>query len=430
MTNMAFQSFQPQRGDYVLVALLLAGVYFGFGPRSAFPDRFAWLADAWVQGEWTVTVQGFPDELIPADEAGEYFVAYPPLPAVILIPLRAAIGASFGSRAACRCFCIVAVLLWGGVLSRLAQRDIGPRLRKSDWYFWVLVLGLGTAVWDSATWAGDWHYAHAVAIAFFMAALLEFFGARRWWLLGAWLGLAILARPTTAFAGVFFLLAAIERPISRQQLRARLLVIIGPLLAVALLAGYNALRFGDPFDFGYDRMTLRGEGLALMNAYGQFHAVYVPRNLFWFFFAPPTTTSDGASPFLSYDLHGISVLLASPIFLLVGVAVWRRARQRIVWTAMVGIALCLIPLLLYFNTGFAQFGHRFSMDYLPLLMLLAFVGAGLVRRAVVRVLLVVSILIHVWGLLLVHPSQQARAWRPSFIELKEDSVAPSSTDEN
>jgi len=430
MTTMAGQSFQPQRGDYVLVALLLAGVYFGLGPRSGFPDRFALLADAWVRGEWTVTVQRFPDELIPSDEAGQYFVAYPPLPAAILIPLRAAIGASFGSRAACRCFCIVTVLFWGGVLARLAQRNIGPQLRKPDWYLWVLVLGLGTAVWDSATWAGDWHYAHAVAIAFFMAALLEFVGARRWWLLGVWLGLAMLARPTTAFAGAFFLLAAIERPISQQQLRARLLVIFGPLIAIALLAGYNALRFGDPFDFGYDQMTLRGEGLALMNAYGQFHAAYVLRNLFWFFLAPPATTGDGAFPFLSYDPHGLSLLIASPIFFLVVVALWRQGRQRIVWAAGVGIALCLLPLLLYFNTGFAQFGHRFSMDYLPLLMLMAFMGAGLVRRAVVRVLLVVSILIHVWGLLLVHPSQQARAWRPSFIELKVDSAASTVTDEN
>ncbi len=429
MTDVAGQSFQPQRGDYVVVALILAGVYLGLGPSIAFPDRFAWLADAWVRGEWTVTVQGFPDELIPAAEAGRYYVAYPPLPAVMLIPLRAAFGASFGSRAACRCACIAAVLIFGGMLSRLRQRDIGPRLSKLDWYLWVFALGLGTAVWDSATWAGDWHYAHAVALAFFMAALREYFGARRWWLIGVLLGPAMLARPTVAFTGAFFLLAAIDKPISKQLPRSRVLLIVGPLLAVGSLATYNVLRFGNPLDFGYDRMTLRDEGLALMNAYGQFNPIYTPRNLFWFFLAPPAPTSDGAFPFLSYDPHGLSVLIASPMFLLVAVALWRQGRQRIVWSSLVGIALCLIPLLMYFNTGFAQFGHRFSMDYLPLLMLLAFIGAGATRHRISRSLLIASILIHAWGLLLVSPSQQTRAWQPSIIEIKVNNQTPTPTPE-
>jgi len=430
MTDAAGQSFQPQRGDYVAIALILAVVYFGLGPSIAFPDRFAWLADAWVQGEWTVAVQGFPDELIPAGEAGRYFVAYPPLPAVMLVPLRAAFGASFGSRAACRCFCILAVLIFGGVLARLMQRNIGPRLSKLDWYLWVFAIGLGTAVWDSATWAGDWHYAHAVAVTFFMAALREYFGARRWWLIGVFLGLAMMARPTVAFTGAFFLLAAFEKPISKQLLRLRVLLIVGPLLAVALLAAYNALRFGNPFDFGYDRMTLRGEGLALMNAYGQFNPIYVPRNLFWFFFAPPAPSSDGAFPFLSYDPHGLSLLIASPMLLVVAVSLLRQGRQRIVWASLVGIALCLIPLLMYFNTGFAQFGHRFSMDYLPLLMLLAFMGASATRLSVSRGLLIASILIHAWGLLLVSPSQQTRAWHPSVIEMKVDNQTSSSPEES
>ena len=440
MNDKATPSFQPARGDYVLIAFVLALVYVGLGPQVPFPDRFALLADALVKGELTVAVDGFADELIATDQTGRYFVAYPPLPAVVLMPLRAAFGSEFGSRAACRLACVVAVLMFGSVLARVGRYCIDPVGSKVDWYLWIMVLGLGTAVWDSATWAGDWHFAHALALALFMTAMNEYFGRQRWRLIGVWLGLALLARPTMAFSGVFFLIAALQRsqnnntnksmkaslessaeagamPPNQSVLVKLTLLALGPAIAVALLAAYNAVRFGNPLDFGYDRLILRGEGLILMNAYGQFHPAYIPRNLFWYFFAPPALTPGGAFPFLSYDPHGLSIFMASPFVALVTGAKLKHWRERLVWSAMVAVGLCLIPLVLYFNTGFAQFGHRFSMDYLPLLMLLALIGANAVNRRIWRGLIIASILVHVWGLILVRPAHRIDAWQPSLIQL-------------
>jgi len=69
--------------------------------------------------------------------------------------------------------------------------------------------------------------------------------------------------------------------------------------------------------------------------------------------------------------------------------------------ALIAVAACLVPLLLYFNTGYAQFGHRFSMDYLPLLMVLVVAGMGARPSRLAYAAIAVSILIQTWGVFLV-----------------------------
>jgi len=219
---------------------------------------------------------------------------------------------------------------------------------------------------------GDWHLAHAVALAAMLLAVREWAGASRPLGIGGYVGLALLARPTCVFTMPFFLLPRLR---ARAWLEAAALV-AGPLVALSLLGLYNQARFGSPFDFGYERMLLTGAGQELMARYGQFHPRFIARNFFWFFLAPPWPLPGGRFPFLGYDLYGSSLFLASPALSYALVALWRSWRLPLVRDAAAGIGACLIPLLLYFNTGFGQFGHRFSMDYLPQLMLLVVIGMG------------------------------------------------------
>ena len=60
------------------------------------------------------------------------------------------------------------------------------------------------------------------------------------------------------------------------------------------------------------------------------------------------------------------------------------------------MALVSVPLLLYYNTGWVQFGYRFSLDLLPLAFVL--LATGLKRiTTLVKAAIVLAWLINLWG---------------------------------
>ena len=75
---------------------------------------------------------------------------------------------------------------------------------------------------------------------------------------------------------------------------------------------------------------------------------------------------------------------------------WPRDRgplHRTLWLCVAAVAL---PSLLYQNSGWVQFGYRFSLDYVALLvMLLAIGGRPLTRFA--RALIIAGIVINLFG---------------------------------
>jgi hypothetical protein len=69
------------------------------------------------------------------------------------------------------------------------------------------------------------------------------------------------------------------------------------------------------------------------------------------------------------------------------------------WTALV---LLLVPLLLYYNTGWVQFGYRFSLEFMiPVMVLLAVAvrsGATLAFRLLVLLAIMINAAGTIWWL--------------------------------
>jgi hypothetical protein len=77
-----------------------------------------------------------------------------------------------------------------------------------------------------------------------------------------------------------------------------------------------------------------------------------------------------------------------------------KARQRspVVLGAWLSTLLLLIPLVIYCNTGWVQFGYRFSMDFIiPVMVLLAFASQGKMP-ALMKVLIILGVIVNLWGL--------------------------------
>lgn len=378
----------------VLVYLLLP-VFQGEKPRPS--GHFSKLAGAFIEGKLSIDVgQGRIGELIPGEEPSRFYCPYPPLPAVLLMPFVLLGATSVKVEIACRVVSLMNVWLFDACLHRMPLKMGRAPLTDAGRVVITFLFGFGTVTWHNAEMGGDWHLAHAVAMCAMLLALREYTRADRPLVVGLFIGFTMLSRPTAALTGLFFVLPLL----TRKQFGALARLSVGPTVALILLGAYNAARFGSVTDFGYERMLLEGEGQRLMAAYGQFDQAFVVRNFFWFFLAPPWGRSDGAFPWLGYDPHGLSLFMASPALLYAFVALRREWKQTCVREAVVSIAVCLVPLLLYFNTGYWQFGHRFSMDYLPMLMVLVVAGVGSRPNRVAYGLIALSIGVQAWAVVL------------------------------
>lgn len=386
-------------GLAVAVYLLLPMLPVYKAQRPNWVVHFPELANAFSHGRLDIEVADAPShrsELIPAATGGGFYCPYPPLPAVLLMPFVAIWGTSLKLELICRGLSVVNVLLFDVCLCRMVPKLGLPALAQRARVLFGLLFAFGTIAWHNADMGGDWHFAHAAAVCAVLLALCEFFGRRRFWIIGIMAGAAILCRPTTALVALFFVLP----PLRGKQWAQLGQWVIGPLAAIALLGWYNFARFGDAWDFGYERMVLRGEGLELMRMYGQFNQHFVLRNFYWFFLAPPWVGREGASfPWLGYDPHGLSLFIATPAAIFALAAIRRKWGEPIVRHVCFAIGACLIPLLMYFNTGFMQFGHRFAMDYLPLLMILIVMGMKAKPSRLGVGLIVASIVVQAWGIL-------------------------------
>jgi hypothetical protein len=229
---------------------------------------------------------------------GRYYLYFGVVPAVVLYgPFNLLTGRYLGDPQAGFIFCAVGFLAGTALLGAVRRRYF-PGLGSVGWFAGVLAWGGLTlvplllrrmAIWEVAIAAG---FAFSVLAAW---ALFHAFHSRRstLWLVGASLayGLAIGARPTYAFGAI-----ALLGPVLwgwRAAVRARgetaparwpaALAAVGPVtLIVAALLGYNALRFGNPLEFG-ERYQLSGVYESHLR---HFSPSYVGYNLRAYFLAP------------------------------------------------------------------------------------------------------------------------------------------------
>jgi|FLYL01.1.fsa_nt_gi hypothetical protein len=98
--------------------------------------------------------------------------------------------------------------------------------------------------------------------------------------------------------------------------------------------------------------------------------------------------------------EGIPIPLNTvPFFVLIGAAVWFGRRDKFVlacWAAVIPTALMLFT---FAGTGFAQFGYRFSLDYMPFLFLLTAHAIGRDAAWYHKALIVLAVLVNLWGVL-------------------------------
>lgn len=228
----------------------------------------------------------------------------------------------------------------------------------------------------------------ALALTGLLLFLLEFAGRRRMWVLGVGLAVAAWSRQITCVLAVPMLWAAWRAdPSARISKMAGSLAIVAFVGVVPMLL--NAAKFGNPFDSGYMHIYAdRPEDAFSRDAYthGLFSPSYVPRNLYYTHLGPPEIhkirIADTDQVFLQPNEMGTGLWWTSPILLWLIFDPRRIARNRDWGVLLAAAVLANIALMFYHSTGYQQRGfHRYSLDYLPVLMVLVAPVAVAGRRA-------------------------------------------------
>jgi hypothetical protein len=177
---------------------------------------------------------------------------------------------------------------------------------------------------------------------------------------------------------------------SGRRLAPQLLRFALPVIAFAA-AGmiYNALRFHSPTEFGHTYLDVRQQAQIEQWGLASYH--YLARNLTVGFTLLPEWL--GRAPWIQISGHGLALWFTTPLVLFV---LWPRDKPPIHRALWITIALVALPSLLYQNSGWVQFGYRFSLDYFVFLIMLVAVG-GRPISALAKTLIAFAIIVNLFG---------------------------------
>ncbi|HET9621769.1 MAG TPA: hypothetical protein VFP84_10400 [Kofleriaceae bacterium] len=317
------------------------------------------------------------------------YMSFPPFPSVVMLPV-ALIAGRAGNDMIPTWLCAAAILpLALLVLRRLVAAGLSRRTLAEDLWL-VAMLAFGSVLFFAAVQGQVWFTAHVIGVALALIYVWASIEAGRPVIAGLALGAASLTRTAMAFMVVLFVLEAWR--IHRRASWRVLLPFFAPVVVLAIAGGaYNLARFGSPTEFGHTFLEVRQQ--AQIEHYGLASVHYLGRNLAVVLALFPSFVA--RAPYVQISGHGLALWLTTPVLIFL---VWPRGKspiRRALWLSVLVVAL---PSLLYQNSGWFQFGYRFSLDYMVLLVaLLAVDDRPLGKLA--KVLIVIGIAINLFGAL-------------------------------
>ncbi|BDG10442.1 hypothetical protein [Anaeromyxobacter paludicola] len=339
--------------------------------------HFLWQAQAWLHGQLHLLAP--PPNLNDWARVGErWYVSFPPGPALLLVPGVALLGLGFPDVAFTVAFAALNVVLVFRVLERLRESGEDRRTRAEDVAL-ALLFAFGTVSFSCSIRGEVWFTAEVLGVTASCLFLLAAHRAAHPLAAGVAWSFAAVTRAPLLFSGLFFLLelaaggGALGRGLGwraaladRARWRKLGLFLLGAAPLLGLAAALNQARFGSPFDFGHAHLW-HNRVNADVARWGLFSPHYLEKQLHAAFTRLPHL----AGGRLAYDPDGLSLFVTTPLFLFL---LWPRERPRLHRILWLTVAATALPGFLYQNTGYVQFGYRFSLDYTPHLFLLLALG--------------------------------------------------------
>jgi hypothetical protein len=333
------------------------------------------------------------------------YVSFPPFPGLAMLPAVAIWGMRTNDVIFNVLLAPLAPALLFLLLRKLRARGHSERSESDDLWL-VFILGVGSVYYFSSVRGEIWYTAHICAVVLCVLYTITSLDAERPTLAGLALACALLSRPEMLFAAPLFLWEAVrvslrptasanapgeaaaaggeagaEAPPGVRRLAtdlwhrldgarlARILVRFAvPMMVLgAIAAALNVARFQRPTEFGHTYLNVVQHDQ--IQRYGLFNVIYLGRNLACALALTPRIIA--GRPWIMVSWHGLALWVTTPVLLYL---LWPRQKGPLHWPLWISIACIALPDLLYQNSGWVQFGYRFSLDYMVFLMMLLAVG--------------------------------------------------------
>jgi len=340
---------------------LLAGVLLSITPPMNAYDGPLRLARELAEGrtylpEFVSWIEMFRHD-------GRDYLAYPPMVSFVLVPYVLLTDGLFGQPVANTLFILGSAGLLYGLMRRL------PGVESLAWRA-VVAYTVGSPMLYSAS-AGDvWLLMHSEGNFFLFLTLFFVLVRRHLFVAGFFFMVAMQTRYSVALASLTFGLLFLQNAPAGKRFatafRSGLWFTAGAMPALAVVLLYQWWTLGDPllspYSAGWREWGLKGP---------QFSLRYFWVNLPVYTYATPTFLPE--FPWMRFDASGQSIFFLSPFFLgLFGADVRRPWVLAFLPTVIATFGFYLV----YFGTGFAQFGARYLQDVYPLLLPVAFSAFG------------------------------------------------------
>ncbi|MBK9069489.1 MAG: hypothetical protein IPL79_00550 [Myxococcales bacterium] len=423
--------------------------------RGSAAPQFVYQADAWLHGSleiapplqdqdwakltqvtlasgetrWGRRLTTQPDmfrattgETMPIAEIAQWgreaiYMSFPPFPTLLMLPVAATSGRDGNDVATTVVLAAMIAPLCLLFLRRLRREihgDAVPAKAHADDVWLTLALVLGSVLLYASVGGKVWYTAHVTGVLLCLLYATASLGARAPFFAGLAFGAAVLTRTPMVFMMPLFLLE-VWRVAGSGRRRAWLLVqFVLPAVAFAAAAmWHNHARFGSFTEFGHSYLDVRQQ--LQIEQHGLFAYEYLSRNLSVALTLLPHWL--GQAPWIAVSGHGMALWVTSPflLWLLAGGAhatsaptdqtmIFPSARDAVVIpisralrrSLAISAAAVALPALFYQNSGWVQFGYRFSLDYMVLLLGILALG-GVARSRWFRAAVVLAIAINIFG---------------------------------
>ena len=441
-----FQRLFASRWGLLVIYLAFLGAYLGASGgrlrQHSQYNHFVYLAEGWLQGrldmpvpppnenDWARvevlhlkdgrTLKGMFGKIGPTDRfyplrgpsltidneqissrSDIRYVSFPPFPAVVMLPFVAVTHLKFNDVLFTAIWAAINPVLLFLLLRRLRARGYSKRSVADD--LWLTVMfGVGSVYYFSSVIGQVWFTAHVIGVTCAIGYAWASLDAVHPMLAGLCVGLGYATRPAMGFMVPFFVFEAVRATGGWDRLLkwrkeglprgllpklVRFAIPAGAVLAVLMV--HNYLRFEQFGEIGHKYLNIGWQDR--IQRWGLVNYHFLSRNLPCALLLLPRIMAQ--YPFIKVSEHGMSMLVTTPALGYTVAPAERSPLARGLWLSILTTAL---PSLLYQNSGFQQFGYRFSLDYIVFLVMLLAVG-GRKFTWLFKVLVIFGVAVNLFG---------------------------------
>ncbi len=340
---------------YIFIHMLFGGTLLSYNCW----DSYSLQAMSWLSGRLDMGKNYEWLEL--AVYNGKYYLSFPPLPSVVMLPFVLLFGEKTPSNLVSALYGIFTAMIAYKILKKAGMKRGGA-------VFFAIAYVWGSNMLWLSTSGGVWFLAQGLNMLLLTACV--YFAQQKMQMAAyAMAALAVGCRPFSVCMFLplmaYFYMVDKDRP-RADRIRGQIRPLIIPAFIALCYMLYNYVRFGNVLEFGHNYLPEFTE-----SEKGQFSLSYILPNLYNLLLRPVTLRADLTLEYPLFD--GFMFYIANPMFLIWFAAVVKDVLQKRLDAVRLCIVIAVLAELLLLcahkTLGGWQFGARYTVDMLPMALM-------------------------------------------------------------